>query len=151
MSTYMLKTKDVNRKWYIIDAAYKPLGRVAVEAARLLKGKHKPDYTPHVDCGDNVIILNAEKITLTGKKTEKKYYRYHTGWVGGLKEIQYKALMAIKPEKALALAIKGMLPANSIGKKAIARVKIYKGEKHCHEAQKPVEWTCKYCFRNQEK
>lgn len=140
-STYMLKAKDVNRKWYIIDAANKPLGRIAVVAARLLKGKHKPEYTPHVDCGDNVIILNAGKVNLTGRKMEQKCYRYHTGWVGGLKEIPYKRLMIQNPEKALELAVKGMLPNNHIGRNALTRIRIYKGNEHGHVAQEPVVWT----------
>ena len=137
MSTYMAKPADIERKWFVIDASGKSLGRVAAIAANILRGKNKPIFTPHVDCGDHVIVINVEKIKLTGKKLEKKYYRYHTGWVGGLKEIQYKTLMDKKPEKALMLAIKGMVPDNTIGRKALTRVRIYKGEAHQHQAQQP--------------
>ncbi len=137
MSTYMAKPADITRKWFVIDASGKSLGRVAAAVASVLRGKNKPIFTPHVDCGDHVIVINAEKVKLTGKKLEKKYYRYHTGWVGGLKEIQYKTLMAQRPERALMLAIKGMVPDTTIGRKALTRVRIYKGEKHQHEAQKP--------------
>ena len=115
MSTFMAKAENVERKWYVLDAAGKPLGRTAATAAMLLRGKHKTTFTPHVDCGDFVIIVNADKAVLTGKKLTQKYYRHHTGWVGGLKEVQYKTLMAEKPEFAMQLAVKGMLPKNSIG------------------------------------
>ena len=137
MSTYMAKPADIVRKWYIIDASGKSLGRVAAIAANILRGKNKPIFTPHVDCGDHLIIINAKDVKLTGKKLEKKYYRYHTGWVGGLKEIQYKTLMDKSPEKAVMLAIKGMIPDNTIGRKALTRVRIYKDENHNHQAQKP--------------
>lgn len=137
MSTYMAKPAEIVRKWYIIDASDKPLGRVAAITANILRGKNKPIFTPHVDCGDHVIIVNAEKAKLTGNKLQQKYYRYHTGWVGGLKEIQYKTLMAKRPEKALMLAIKGMIPDTTIGRKALTRVRIYKGDVHKHQAQKP--------------
>lgn len=113
MSTFMAKAENVERKWYVLDAAGKPLGRTAATAAMLLRGKHKTTFTPHVDCGDFVIIVNADKAVLTGKKLTQKYYRHHTGWVGGLKEVQYKTLMAEKPEFAMQLAVKGMLPKNS--------------------------------------
>lgn len=137
MSTYMAKPAEIDRKWFVIDAAGKSLGRIAVVAANIVRGKNKPLFTPHVDCGDHIIIINAQKAKLTGKKLQQKYYRYHTGWVGGLKEIQYKTLMAQKPEKALMLAIKRMIPDNTIGRKALTRVMIYKGETHKHEAQQP--------------
>lgn len=137
MSTYMAKPAEIERKWFVIDASGKSLGRVAAIAANILRGKNKPIFTPHVDCGDHVIIINAKKVKLTGKKLEKKYYRYHTGWVGGLKEIQYKTLMEKTPEKALMLAIKGMVPDNTIGRKALTRVRIYKDETHEHQAQQP--------------
>lgn len=137
MSTYMAKPAEIERKWFVIDASGKSLGRVAAIAANILRGKNKPIFTPHVDCGDHVIIINAKKVKLTGKKLEKKYYRYHTGWVGGLKEIQYKTLMEKTPEKALMLAIKGMIPDNTIGRKALTRVRIYKDENHEHQAQQP--------------
>ena len=137
MSTFMAKPAEVERKWYIIDAEGKPLGRVAAAAASILRGKVKPSFTPNVDCGDFVIILNADKAVLTGNKLEQKYYRYHTGYVGGLKEIKYKTLMAEKPEKAMMLAVKGMLPHNTLGAKAFTRLKVYTGDAHKHEAQKP--------------
>ena len=137
MSTYMAKVETVERKWYVIDAAGKPMGRVAVAAANILRGKHRPEFTPHVDCGEFVIIVNAEKAVLTGKKLEQKYYRRHTGYIGGLKEVQYKTLMATKPELAMELAVKGMLPHNSIGAKSATRLKVYAGAEHAHAAQKP--------------
>lgn len=141
MSTYMAKAGQVARKWYILDAAGKPLGRVAAQAAVLLRGKHKVTFAPHVDCGDHVIIINAEKAILTGKKLEKKFYRHHSGWVGGLKEIRYDHLMRENPEKAMMLAVKGMLPDNTLGRKALTRVRIYKGEQHNNQAQNPTAWT----------
>ncbi|MBQ7045957.1 MAG: 50S ribosomal protein L13 [Clostridia bacterium] len=137
MSTYMAKAGQVTRKWYILDAAGKPLGRVAVKAADILRGKIKPEFTPHVDCGDHVIIINADKAVLTGNKLEDKYYRRHTGWVGGLKEVQYKTLMATRPELAMELAVKGMVPDTTIGRAALTRLKVYKGTEHLHAAQKP--------------
>ena len=137
MSTFMAKSADIQRKWYVIDAAGKPLGRVAVKAADLVRGKVKPESTPHVDCGDHVIIINAEQAVLTGKKLEKKYYRRHTGYVGGLKEVQYKTLMATRPELAMTLAVKGMVPDTTIGRKAMTRLRVYKGSAHNHAAQKP--------------
>ena len=134
----MAKVETVERKWYVIDAAGKPMGRVAVAAANILRGKHRPEFTPHVDCGEFVIIINAEKAVLTGKKLEQKYYRRHTGYIGGLKEVQYKTLMATKPELAMELAVKGMLPHNSIGAKSFTRLKVFAGAEHNHAAQKPV-------------
>ena len=124
----------------VIDAAGKPLGRTAATAAMLLRGKHKAEFTPHVDCGDFVIVINADKAILTGKKLTQKYYRHHTGWVGGLKEVQYKTLMTEKPEFAMQLAVKGMLPKNSIGRQSATRLKVYAGENHNHQAQKPEVW-----------
>ncbi len=141
MKSYMAKPEEIKRKWYIIDAADKPLGRVAVAAANILRGKHLPTFTPHVDCGDHVIILNADKIILTGKKLEKKVRYYHTGWVGGIKEIHYKKLMATKPEEAVMMAVKGMLPHNSVGAKSLTRLRVYKGAEHNHQAQNPENWT----------
>ena len=141
MSTYMAKPADIVRKWFVIDATGKSLGRLAAVTANILRGKNKPIFTPHVDCGDHVIIINADKVKLTGKKIEKKYYRYHTGWVGGLKEIQYKTLMSNNPEKAIMLAVKGMIPDTTIGRKALTRVRIYKGENHNHQAQQPEVLT----------
>ena len=137
MSTYMAKVETLERKWYVIDAAGKPLGRTAVAAANILRGKHRPEFTPHVDCGEFVIIINAEKAVLTGKKLEQKYYRRHSGYIGGLKEVQYKTLMATKPELAMELAVKGMLPHNSIGAKSATRLKVFTGAEHTHAAQKP--------------
>ena len=139
-SSYLQKPNEVERKWYIIDAADKPLGRVAAQAAALLRGKHKPIFMPNIDCGDFVIIVNADKAVLTGKKLTQKYYRHHTGWVGGLKEVQYKTLMAEKPEFAMQLAVKGMLPKNSIGRQSATRLKVFAGENHNHQAQKPENW-----------
>ena len=139
--TTMPKAQEISRKWYIIDAAGKPLGRTAAAAAAILRGKHKVDFAPHVDCGDHVIIINAEKAILTGKKLEKKFYRHHSGWVGGLKEIRYDHLMRENPEKAMMLAVKGMLPDNTLGRKALTRVRIYKGEQHNNQAQNPTAWT----------
>ena len=140
MSSYMLKPQEVDRKWYVIDAEGKSLGRLAATAASILRGKHKVDFTPHVDCGDHVIIINAQKVVLTGNKLENKYYRRHSGYIGGLKETQYKSLMATKPEKAVELAVWGMLPKNSIGRKCMPRLKVYKGSEHMHAAQKPEVW-----------
>ena len=137
MSTFLAKPAEVQRKWYVIDASGRPLGRVAVKAADLLRGKLKPEFTPNVDCGDHVIIINAEKAVLTGKKLEKKYYCRHTGYIGGLKEVQYKTLMAEKPELAMELAVKGMVPDTTIGRKALTRLRVYKGSEHIHAAQKP--------------
>ena len=141
MSTFMAKPAEVERKWYIIDAEGKSLGRVASAAASILRGKIKPTFTPNVDCGDFVIILNADKAVLTGNKLEQKYYRYHTGYVGGLKEIKYKTLMAEKPEKAMTLAVKGMLPHNTLGAKALTRLRVYNGTEHEHAAQNPEVYT----------
>ena len=137
MSTYMAKKETVERKWYIIDAAGKPLGKTAAAAATILRGKHRPEYTPHVDCGEFVVIVNASKAVLTGKKLEQKFYRRHSGYIGGLKEVSYKHLMATKPEFAMENAVKVMLPHNSIGDKAITRLKVYAGEAHKQQAQKP--------------
>ncbi len=137
MSTFMQKKEAVVRKWYVIDAAGKPLGRTAVVAADLLRGKNAPEFTPHVDCGNFVIIVNAEKAVLTGKKLEQKYYQRHSGYIGGLKSVQYKKIMAEKPEFAMETAVKGMLPKNSLGREAATRLKVYAGAEHVHAAQKP--------------
>ncbi len=137
MSTFMAKVETVERKWYVIDAAGKPMGRTAVAAANILRGKHRPEFTPHVDCGEFVIIINAKDAVLTGNKMTQKYYRRHSGYIGGLKEVQYKTLMATKPELAMELAVKGMLPHNSIGAKSFTRLKVYAGAEHGHAAQKP--------------
>lgn len=140
MSTYMAKPAEIERKWYIIDAAGKPLGRVAVQAADLLRGKLKTTYTPHVDCGDYVIVINCDKVVLTGNKLQQKYYYRHTGYVGHMKATRYDTLMATKPEKAVELAIYGMIPNNTIGRAAMTRLRLYKGADHKHEAQKPEIW-----------
>ncbi len=141
MSTFMVKPADVERKWYVIDAANKPLGRVAATAAMILRGKHKPTFTPHVDCGDFVIVINAEKAVLTGKKLIDKYHYHHTGWIGGLKMVQYKELMEKNPERAMTYAIEGMLPHNTVGRKSATRLRVVKGEEHSFAAQKPEAWT----------
>ncbi len=137
MSTFMAKPAEVQRKWYIIDAAGRPLGRTAVKAADLLRGKCKAEFTPHVDCGDHVVIINAEKAVLTGKKLEKKFYRRHTGYIGGLKEVKYATLMATRPELAMELAVKGMVPDTTIGRKALTRLHVYRGAEYAQVAQKP--------------
>ena len=139
MSTFMAKAETIERKWYVIDAANKPLGKTAVATANILRGKHRPEFTPHVDCGEFVIIINASKAVLTGKKLEQKYYRHHSGYIGGLKEVQYKTLMETRPEKAVELAVKGMLPHNTLGAKAFTRLKVFAGAEHNHAAQKPIE------------
>lgn len=141
MSTFMANKGNIVRKWYILDAAGKPLGKTAATAATLLRGKHKPEYTPHADCGDFVIIINAEKAVLTGKKLEQKYYRRHSGWIGGLKETKYRLLMQQKPELAMQLAVRGMLPRNIITKDSLSRLHIYRGAEHPHTAQKPETWA----------
>ena len=137
MKTYMANAEKIERKWFIIDAANMPVGRVSVMAADILRGKCKPEFTPNADCGDFVIVINAEKAILTGKKAEQKVYRHHTGWVGGLKEIGYKALMAKSPETVIEKAVKGMIPDTTIGRSAFLRLKVYAGAEHPHAAQKP--------------
>ena len=137
MSSFMQKPADVNRKWFLIDAAGKPLGRTATTVATLLRGKHKPTYTPHVDGGDHVIVINCADAVLTGNKLEDKYYRRHSGWVGGLKEVKYRDLMKNTPEKAMMLAVKGMLPGTTTGRKALTRLRVYRGPDHDNAAQKP--------------
>ena len=140
MSTFMAKNETVTRGWYIIDAAGKPLGKVAATAANILRGKHRPEFTPHVDCGEFVVIINCAKATLSGKKLDQKFYRHHSGYIGGLKETSYRKLMATKPEFAMELAVKGMLPKNTVGAKSLTRLKTYAGAEHAQQAQKPV--TC---------
>ncbi len=138
MSTFMASKANIERKWYILDAAGKPLGKTAVRAADLLRGKLKPTFTPNADCGDNVIIINAGKAVLTGKKGEQKMYRRHSGWVGGLKETPYRILMQEKPEVAMRVAVRGMMPKNTIGKDSLKRLHIYAGAEHKQQAQKPI-------------
>lgn len=138
MSTYMAKTDVAGRKWYVLDAAGKPLGKTAVAAADLLRGKNKPEFTPNVDCGDFVIIVNCDKAVLTGKKPTQKLYRHHSGWTGGLKEIPYSTMMAKRSDFVMQLAVKGMLPKNSLGAAALTRLRVYKGAEHEQAAQKPI-------------
>lgn len=139
-TTHSVKAKEIEKKWYVIDAANKPLGRVATEVAKLLRGKHKPTYTPNLDNGDNVIVINSDKIVLTGNKASQKMYRRHSGYIGGMKEIAYSDLMANNSDKALLLAVKGMLPKNSLGREMLTNVRVFKGAEHNHEAQKPLNW-----------
>ena len=141
MSTTLARKETVTRKWYIIDAAGKPLGRTATEVANLLRGKHKADYTPNVDCGDHVIVINAAQAVLTGKKLDQKIYYRHSGWVGGLKETPYKRIMANKPEFAVMQAVKGMMSKNTRDRGALKRLRVYRDAEHNHEAQQPVAWT----------
>lgn len=139
-STTMPNVKEIQRTWYILDAEGKPLGRVAAQAAALLRGKHKPTFAPHADCGDHVIIINCAKAVLTGKKLEKKKYIWHTGWIGGLKKIQYKDMMAKTPDRAMYIAVNGMLPNNTLGREALKRLRVYKDADHKNAAQKPVPY-----------
>ena len=137
MSTFMQKPHEVERKCYVLDAKGKPLGRVAAKAAVLLRGKHKPTFTPHVDCGDHVIIINCKDAKLTGNKLTQKFYYRHTGYIGHLKEVRYDKLMTERPDRAMMLAVKGMIPDTTIGRKALTRLRVFAGNEHCHEAQKP--------------
>ena len=137
MSTFMANKGNIVRKWYVIDAADKPLGKTAVAAANILRGKHRPEFTPHVDCGDHVVVINADKAVLTGKKLDQKFYRRHTGYIGGLKEVKYSTLMNTRPELAMELAVKGMVPDTTIGRKALTRLHIYSGTEYKQVAQKP--------------
>ena len=141
MSTTLAKTETVVRKWYVVDAAGKPLGRTAVIVANLLRGKHKVDFTPNVDCGDCVIVINSDKAILTGKKLDQKSYYRVSGWIGGLKEAKARVMMENRSDYAIELAVKGMLPKNSLGRNALTRLHLYKGEEHPHAAQKPEAWT----------
>ncbi len=137
MSTFMKNPQDVERKWYVVDAENKPLGKVSAQVAMILMGKHRPDYTPHVDCGDCVIVINAGKIVLTGKKAEDKFYRHHTGHIGGLKEVSYGELLANNPEKLVKIAVKGMLPKNKVSSLALTRLRVFADAEHEQQAQKP--------------
>ena len=141
MSTYMPKAEAIDRKWYTMDATDMPVGRLAAAAAVVLRGKHKPELTTNIDCGDHVIILNADKAIFTGNKLDQKIYYHHTGWVGHLKEVKYRTLMTKNPEKAIELAVRGMLPSNVLGRAALSRLRIYKGAEHDHAAQKPEVWA----------
>ncbi len=140
MSTTMLKPAEIQRNWYVLDAAGKPLGRVAAAAAHILRGKHKPTYMPHIDGGDNVIIINSDQAILTGNKLSQKYYYWHTGWIGGLKKIQYKDMMAKQSDRAMTIAVNGMLPNTTQGRTQIKRLHVYKDADHKHAAQKPVAY-----------
>lgn len=137
MSTYMPKAGDITRSWYLIDAEGQTLGKVATKAADLLRGKHKPTFVPHMDCGDHVIIINADKIVLTGKKLEQKMYYHHTGYIGNMKQVKYSTLLAKKPEFVMTKAVKGMIPDTTIGRQALTRLRVYAGPEHNHAAQKP--------------
>ena len=141
MKTYMEKAGQVQRKWYIIDASGKSVGRVAAAAASILRGKEKTTYTPHVDCGDHVIVLNCDQAVFTGNKLNQKNYYRHTGWIGGLKTVSAKDMMEKRSDRAMYLAIKGMLPATTIGRSALTRLRVYKGSEHEHQAQKPEVWS----------
>ena len=141
MKTFMPKAADITRQWYVVDAEGQVFGRVASQVANILRGKNKPIYTPNVDTGDYVIIINADKIVMTGNKLNQKTYYHHTGWIGNLKEVKYNKLMAERPEFAMELAVKGMLPKNAIGRNALTRLHLYKGAEHNHAAQKPEAWT----------
>ena len=138
--TYSAKKSEIESKWYIIDAANKPLGRVATEAAKLLRGKHKPTFTPNIDTGDHVIIINAKDVILTGNKLNQKVYRHHSGYIGGMKEVSAKVMLETNPEKAMTLAIKGMLPHNSLGRQSLKKLRVYAGSEHENQAQKPEVW-----------
>ena len=139
-TTYSVKKSEIDRKWYIIDAAGKPLGRVATEAARLLRGKHKPTFTPNMDVGDHVIVINCSKAVLTGNKLNEKVYRHHSGYIGGMREVSAKEMMEKSPEKAMMLAIKGMLPHNTLGRESLKKLRVYAGAEHENQAQKPEVW-----------
>ncbi len=139
--TYSAKPSEIERKWYVIDAAGKPLGRVATEAAKLLRGKHKPTFTPNIDTGDHVIILNCKDVVFTGKKLDQKVYRHHSGYIGGMKETTAREMMNKKPEEAMYLAIKGMLPKNSLGRQTLKKLRVYAGSEHENVAQKPEVWN----------
>ena len=140
-TTYSAKKSEIERKWYILDAANKPLGRVATEAAKLLRGKHKPTFTPNLDTGDNVIIINCKDVVLTGNKLNQKVYRRHSGYIGGMKEVSAKVMMEKTPEKAMMLAVKGMLPHNSLGRQSLKKLRVYAGSEHEQTAQQPEVWN----------
>ena len=141
MKTFVATPSNIERQWLVIDAEGKTLGRLATEVARLLRGKHKPTYTPFADTGDYVIVVNASKMVLTGKKLDQKLYRHHSGFPGGMTEVDYKTMMDKKPEKVLELAVKGMLPKNSLGRQMFRKLHVYAGPEHEQAAQKPVEYT----------
>ena len=142
-TTYSAKKNEVESKWYIIDASEKPLGRIATEAAKLLRGKHKPTFTPHIDTGDHVIIINCKDVKLTGNKLDQKIYRHHSGYIGGMKEVPARVMLEKNPEKAMMLAVKGMLPHNSLGRAQLKKLRVYAGSEHENQAQKPEVWEVK--------
>lgn len=142
-TTYSAKKNEVESKWYIIDATDKPLGRIATEAAKLLRGKHKPTFTPHIDTGDHVIIINCKDVKLTGNKLDQKIYRHHSGYIGGMKETPARVMLEKNPEKAMMLAVKGMLPHNSLGRAQLKKLRVYAGNEHVNQAQKPEIWEVK--------
>ena len=142
-TTYSAKKNEVESKWYIIDASEKPLGRIATEAAKLLRGKHKPTFTPHIDTGDHVIIINCKDVRLTGNKLDQKIYRHHSGYIGGMKEVPARVMLEKNPEKAMMLAVKGMLPHNSLGRAQLKKLRVYAGSEHENQAQKPEVWEVK--------
>ncbi len=139
-STYMARSHQIQRRWYVLDASNRPLGRLAVQAARLLRGKHKPIFTPHVDTGDHVIVINAKDVVLTGNKRRQKLYYYHTGYPGGIRQVSYADLLANRPERAVYLAVKRMLPNNRLGRAMLKKLRIYRDDQHPHQAQQPVIW-----------
>lgn len=141
--TYSAKKGEIESKWYIIDAANRPLGRVATEAAKLLRGKHKPTYTPNIDTGDHVIVINSKNVVLTGNKLNQKIYRSHSGYIGGMKEVPAKVMLESNSEKAITLAVKGMLPHNSLGRQMLKKLRVYAGSEHENQAQKPEIWEVK--------
>ena len=141
MSTFMKNPQDVERKWYVVDAEGQTLGRLAAEIAKVLRGKNKPEFTPHVDTGDFVIVINAEKITVTGKKLDQKIYYHHSDYVGGMKETTLREKLAKKPESVIELAVKGMLPKGPLGRQMLKKLHVYAGPEHNHEAQKPESLT----------
>ncbi|MGL4799593.1 MAG: 50S ribosomal protein L13 [Cellulosilyticaceae bacterium] len=143
-TTYMANVQNVERKWYVIDAQGQTVGRLASQIATVLRGKHKPTYTPHVDCGDHVIVINADKVVFTGKKLDQKLYRRHTGYAGGLKETKARDMMNVHPERVLMYAVKGMLPKNSLGRQMLTKLRVYAGTEHNHEAQQPETLTFKF-------
>ena len=142
-TTYSAKKSEIESKWYVIDAQGKPLGRVATEAAKLLRGKHKPTYTPTIDTGDHVIVINCKDAVLTGKKLDQKVYRHHSGYIGGMKETSARVMMENKPEQAMFIAVKGMLPHNSLGRQMVKKLRVYAGSEHENIAQKPEVWEVK--------
>ena len=140
MKSFMASPATIERKWYVVDATGYTLGRLSSEVAKVLRGKNKPIFTPHMDCGDYVIVVNAEKIQVTGKKLDQKSYKWHTGWIGGLKEIKYSDMMANQSDRAMTIAVEGMLPNNTLGRAAAKRLRVYKGAEHNNAAQKPVKY-----------